>query len=55
MILKYKDYYGSVNKEQSIYWGKLLFINDSITYECETEKGLKEEYTLAVNNYLATC
>ncbi len=55
MILRYKGYYGSVNQEQGIYWGKLLMISDPVTYEGETEEELIKEFPLAVDDYLRTC
>jgi len=55
--LKHKDFIGSVDFsiEDGILFGKLLFINDLITYEAETLTGLKAEFKAAVEDYIETC
>ncbi len=55
--LKYKDYEGTceIDAEDEICHGKLLFIDDLITYEAETPKQLKQEFELAVDDYIQTC
>ncbi len=35
--------------------GKILFINDLVTYEATTVKKLGQEFELAVDDYLKTC
>ena len=55
MILRYKGYFGSINKEQDICWGKCLMISDVVIYEAESEEGLIKEFKLAVEDYLLTC
>lgn len=55
--LRYKDFIGSIeaNIEENCLHGKLLFINDLITYEAETLEDLKKEFINAINDYLETC
>lgn len=55
--LTYKDYFGSVDfdLEDLVIHGKILFINDLITYEADTLDGLKIEFEAAVDDYLETC
>jgi len=55
--LKYKDYEGTceIDAEDEICHGKLLFIDDLITYEAETPKQLKQEFESAVDDYIKTC
>jgi len=53
----YKGYQGSVETavEDGVLHGKILFINDLVTYEAQTLKALKKQFELAVNDYLTTC
>ena len=53
----YKGYMGSIEAsiEDECLHGKLLFIDDSITYEAETVHGLLEAFRRAVDDYLAYC
>ena len=53
----YKGYQGSVETsiEDGVLHGKILFINDLVTYEAQTLKALKKQFELAVNDYLASC
>lgn len=55
--LKYKDYQGSVefDEDRTVLRGKILFINDLVTYESETAAGLRKEFEAAVDDYLETC
>lgn len=56
-LLNYKGYHGSVDfdlKEQFLY-GKILHINDLVTYEAETISELTNEFKAAVDDYLETC
>lgn len=55
--LKYKDFYGSaeIDLEASVCRGKLLFIDDLVTYQADTVAGLKKEFENAVEDYLVTC
>lgn len=55
--LKYQDYQGSVeyDEDRLVLRGKILFINDLVTFESPTAAGLKQEFEAAVDDYLATC
>ncbi len=55
--LKYKDFYGSaeIDLEAGVCRGKLLFIDDLVTYQADTVAGLKKEFENAVEDYLVTC
>ena len=55
--LKYKGYLGSIEPsvEDNCLYGKILFINDLITYEAETVSELEKEFRAAVDDYLETC
>lgn len=55
--LKYKDYEGTAELDmvRSVCRGKILFINDLVTYEAATPLELKAEFESAVNDYLETC
>lgn len=59
IIGKYKGYIGSFeyDNRSNTVWGKLLFIRDLITFESldGTPKSLKEQFELAVDEYLADC
>lgn len=54
---QYKGYFGSaeVNLVDNILYGKLLFINDIVTYVAETPKKLEVAFREAVDDYLQTC
>jgi predicted HicB family RNase H-like nuclease len=56
-ILKYKDYEGSAELDMTrgVCRGKILFIDDLVTYEAKSPAGLKREFRAAVDDYLATC
>lgn len=56
-ILKYKDYEGTaeVDMDRCVCRGKILFINDLVTYEADTPQALKLAFELAVDDYLETC
>lgn len=55
--LRHKEYIGSIeaNIAENCLHGKLLFINDLITYEAETLADLKKEFIKAVVDYEETC
>lgn len=55
--LKYKDFLGSVevSVEDNCVYGKILHINDLITYEANSPLELKKEFKFAVDDYLKTC
>jgi predicted HicB family RNase H-like nuclease len=56
-ILKHKDYEGTAEMDaaRGVYRGKILFINDLVTYESPSLTGLQKEFELAVDDYLETC
>ena len=55
--LSYKSYLGSieVSTDDNCLFGKILFINDLVTYEANTVGELKIEFQKAVDGYLAFC
>ena len=56
-ILKYKDFEGSaeLDMERQVCRGKLLFIDDLVTYEAASIANLQSEFEAAVDDYLETC
>lgn len=56
-ILEYKTYYGEVHfsAEDEVFYGKVIGINDLVTFEGSTVKELKKAFYEAVDDYLATC
>lgn len=56
-ILKYKDYEGTAELDMArgMCRGKILFIDDLITYEAKAPTDLQREFELAVEDYIATC
>jgi len=56
-ILKYKDYEGTaeIDMDRQVCRGKILFINDVVTYEAATPKELQNEFKAAVDDYIETC
>jgi len=56
-FFRYKDFWGSVEvsiKDNCLH-GKLLFIDDLVTYEAESVPQLQKEFEAAVDDYVATC
>jgi predicted HicB family RNase H-like nuclease len=55
--LHYKGYIGSVcfSEEDSIFHGKIIGINASISFEGESVKGLTDDFRNAVDEYLEFC
>ena len=55
--LSYKGYHGSseCRIEDSCLFGRLLFVNDLVTYEAKTVKELESAFRESVDDYLATC
>ena len=53
----YKNFIGSaeIDIESGLCVGKILFINDLVTYQSATPAGLKAEFESAVDDYLDTC
>ena len=56
-VMSYKDYYGSVefSDEDDVFWGRIIGINDRITYEGTDIKSLREDFKHAVEDYLEVC
>lgn len=56
-ILKYKDYEGTaeVDTARMVCRGRILFIDDVITYEAASPTKLQKEFEAAVDDYLETC
>jgi predicted HicB family RNase H-like nuclease len=57
VVFEYNGYSGSVEPsiEDCCLFGKILFINDLVTYEAETIADLQAEFIAAVDDYLLTC
>jgi len=55
--MNYKDYYGSVefSNEDNVFWGRLIGINDRITFEGDSVATLRHDFQEAVGEYLETC
>ena len=56
-VIKYKNYFGSVefNEEDMVFFGKIQFIRDLVTYEATNPKSLVESFHSAVDDYLEFC
>src|SRR5262245_40074783 len=56
-ILEYKTYYATVqfNAEDEVFHGKVIGINDLVSFEGTTVKELKKTFHEAVDDYLETC
>jgi predicted HicB family RNase H-like nuclease len=56
-LLRYKGFLGSIeiSVSDNCIHGKLLFIDDLVTYEAESPSQLKVEFEAAVEDYLETC
>ena len=56
-VLKYKGYHGSTeySLEDDCLFGKLLGINDVITYEGNSVKEIKAAFKDSVDDYLTFC
>lgn len=56
-VLKYKDYEGTaeLDMERKVCRGKILFIDDLVTYEADTPAKLQYEFEAAVDDYIETC
>jgi predicted HicB family RNase H-like nuclease len=55
--LSYKGYFGSVefSDEDDVFYGRIIGINDHITYEGDSVKSLRQDFSSAVDEYLETC
>jgi predicted HicB family RNase H-like nuclease len=56
-FLKYKDYIASVqfSAEDEVFYGKVLSIEDLVSFEGASVKELKKTFREAVDDYLETC
>jgi predicted HicB family RNase H-like nuclease len=56
-ILKYKEFEGSaeLDVKRGVCRGKILHIDDVVTYESKTVLRLQKEFEFAVDDYLETC
>lgn len=56
-ILKYKDYEGTAELDMArrVCRGKILFIDDLVTYEAASPVELQTEFEAAVDDYIDTC
>ena len=55
--MTYKGYCAKINFDErdGIFWGKVIGIKDSITFEGETVAQLTEDFHSGINHYLADC
>ena len=53
-FLEYKGYVGSIeySKEDKLYYGSLLGIEDFVNYHCNTVLGLRTQFHNAVDDYI---
>ena len=56
-ILQHKSYYASVHfsTDDEVFYGKILGINDLVSFEGSSVKELKKAFKDAVEDYLGTC
>ncbi|MDR3693996.1 type II toxin-antitoxin system HicB family antitoxin [Mucilaginibacter sp.] len=56
-ILQYKNYYASVHFSagDEVFYGKILGINDLVSFEGSSVKELKKAFKEAVEDYLDAC
>jgi len=56
-ILEYKGYYATVHfsAEDDVFYGKIIGINDLVSFEGTTVAQLKKSFHEAVQDYLTTC
>ena len=55
--LNYKGYFGSVefSGEDDVFYGRIIGINDRITYEGDSVQSLRRDFNSAVDEYLNVC
>jgi len=55
--MSYKGYYGSVefSDEDNVFFGRIVGINDRITYEGDNVTDLRRDFEEAVDEYLEAC
>jgi predicted HicB family RNase H-like nuclease len=56
-ILKYKEYEGTaeLDMQRGVCRGKILFVDDLVTYEADSPRELQREFEAAVDDYIETC
>jgi predicted HicB family RNase H-like nuclease len=56
-MLTYKDYTSTISfsAEDEVFYGKLIGINDLVTFEGRSVQELKKSFHDAVDDYLETC
>ena len=56
-MLKYKDFYGSVDYSASdeCFFGKIIGTSDLVTFEGDSVSALKEAFAEAVEDYILLC
>jgi predicted HicB family RNase H-like nuclease len=56
-VLKYKEFMGSVHysAEDDVFFGKLIGVDDLITFEGESIQELKDAFKEAVDDYVELC
>lgn len=56
-ILEYKSYYATIDfsAEDEVFYGKIIGINDLVSFEGTTVAELKDAFYEAVEDYLETC
>jgi predicted HicB family RNase H-like nuclease len=55
--MNYRGYYGSVefSDEDNVFFGRIIGINDRITFEGDNVNVLRNDFQDAVDEYLETC
>ena len=55
--MSYRGYFGSVefSDEDNVFYGRIIGVNDRITYEGDNVKSLRGDFESAVDEYLETC
>jgi predicted HicB family RNase H-like nuclease len=56
-ILQYQQYYASVHfsTDDEVFYGRILGINDLVSFEGASVKDLKKSFKEAVEDYVETC
>lgn len=56
-ILEYKGYYADIHfsANDEVFFGKIIGINDLISFEGDSVKELKSAFSEAVEDYIETC
>ena len=57
MKIRDKGYYGSIefSDEDNVFFGRIIGVNDRITYEGDSVDTLRRDFEEAVDEYLETC